>query len=238
MRQRAAVQDLRSVLELPRGLRLLQGRRAVASLGRLRPLPEGLQCLARAEPGPERPLTGHDAEGVREDPAVADVRPVLAVPGGVRLREGGRAVANHVRLRPLPEGVQRMARAQPEPRAVAEADRQAVSSLTMAQTTLSDRGWTWDGTPLSYDDFLRVVPEGSFLEWVDGEVVEMSPVSRQHTVIARFLIALFQHFVEHRGKGVVLFAPFQMRLARSGREPDVMYIAEEHQDRLRRNHLI
>jgi Uma2 family endonuclease len=106
------------------------------------------------------------------------------------------------------------------------------------QATLSDRGWTWDGRPLSYDEFLRVVPEGSFLEWADGEVVEMSPVSRQHTVIARFLIALFQHFVEHRGKGIVLFAPFQMKLSRSGREPDVLYLAEEHRDRLRRNHLV
>ncbi len=105
-------------------------------------------------------------------------------------------------------------------------------------SALSDRGWTWDGTPLSYDEFLRVVPEGSFLEWVDGEVVEMSPVSRQHTVIARFLIGLFQLYVEHRGKGTVLFAPFQMKLARSGREPDVMYIAEEHRDRLRRDHLV
>jgi Uma2 family endonuclease len=106
-----------------------------------------------------------------------------------------------------------------------------------ASKTVSDRDWTWDGTPLSYDEFLRVVPEGCFLEWVDGEVIEMSPVSRQHTVIARFLIALFQHFVEHRGKGIVLFAPFQMKLGRSGREPDVMYVAEEHRDRLRRNHL-
>lgn len=102
----------------------------------------------------------------------------------------------------------------------------------------SDRDWTWDGTPLSYDQFLRVVPEGRFLEWVDGEVVEMSPVSSQHQIIARFLIALFQLYVEHRRSGIVLFAPFQMKLARSGREPDVMYIAEEHRDRLRRNHFL
>jgi hypothetical protein len=34
-----------------------------------------------------------------------------------------------------------------------------------------------------------------------------------------------------------MFAPFQMKLARSGREPDVMYIAENHRDRLKTNHL-
>lgn len=102
----------------------------------------------------------------------------------------------------------------------------------------TDRDWTWDGTPLSYDQFLRVAPEGRFLEWVDGEVVEMSPVSSQHQIIARFLIALFQLYVEQRRSGMVLFAPFQMKLARSGREPDVMYIAEEHRDRLKPNHLL
>ena len=102
----------------------------------------------------------------------------------------------------------------------------------------SDRDWTWDGTPLSYDQFVRVVPEGRHLEWVDGEVVAMSPVSSRHQQIAGFLIALFQHYVEHKRSGIVHFAPFQMKLARSGREPDVMYIAEEHRDRLRRNHLL
>lgn len=102
----------------------------------------------------------------------------------------------------------------------------------------TDRDWTWDGTPLSYDDFLRVVPEGRNLEWVDGEVIAMSPVSSRHQQIAGFLIALFQHYVEHRRAGIVRFAPFQMKLDRSGREPDVMYIAEEHRDRLKRNHLL
>ena len=102
----------------------------------------------------------------------------------------------------------------------------------------TDRDWTWDGTRLSYDDFLRVVPDGRHVEWVDGEVVDMSPVSSQHQIIARFLIALFQLYVEQRRSGMVLFAPFQMKLAKSGREPDVMYIAEEHRDRLKRNHFV
>jgi Uma2 family endonuclease len=98
---------------------------------------------------------------------------------------------------------------------------------------------TWAGRRLSYDDFLRQAPDGGRLEWVDGEVIELSPVSTQHQRIVGFLLSLFQHFVEARRPGIVLTAPFQMKTGArlSGREPDILFIAAEHRDRLKERHL-
>lgn len=100
-----------------------------------------------------------------------------------------------------------------------------------------DRDWTRDGRPLPYDEFLRVA-EGRSCEWVDGEVVAMSPLSTDHQRIVRFLITLFQVYAEQRRPGVVLFERFQMKLGRVGREPDIMFVLEENRSRLARNHLL
>ena len=82
---------------------------------------------------------------------------------------------------------------------------------------------------MSYEEFLAWADEGSHVEWVDGEVVFMSPVSKEHQLLAAFLAALLQFFVEANKLGLVLTAPFQMKLALrpSGREPDVIFIARE-----------
>jgi len=44
-------------------------------------------------------------------------------------------------------------------------------------------------------------------------------------------------FVEARDLGIMLAAPFQMKLERSGREPDLLFIASGHLDRLRATYL-
>jgi Uma2 family endonuclease len=90
---------------------------------------------------------------------------------------------------------------------------------------------------MSYEAFLRSY-EGSRAEWVDGEVVEMSPPSNRHQRIAAFLQALLQHFVEARHPGIVL-GDFQMKPTRQspGREPDLLFLANEHLDRLKHNNV-
>jgi Uma2 family endonuclease len=92
---------------------------------------------------------------------------------------------------------------------------------------------------LSYDDFLREAPDGSSLEWVDGRVIELSPVSDRHQDLQGFLAALLRHWVEVKRCGVVRAAPFQMKTAPhlAGREPDVLFLATEHLGRLRKNHV-
>jgi Uma2 family endonuclease len=102
-----------------------------------------------------------------------------------------------------------------------------------------DDSGTWGGRRLPYDAFLREAPEGRWLEWVDGEVLELSPASTRHQRIVGFLSALLQHFAEARRPGIVLLAPFQMKTGPQlpGREPDLLYLASEHRDRLKDNHL-
>lgn len=90
---------------------------------------------------------------------------------------------------------------------------------------------------MSYEEFLAGADEDTLAEWVDGEVMMYSPASRRHQDVADFLTAILRAFVETCQLGVVLSAPFQMKLARSGREPDLIFVAAEHQDRLQETHL-
>jgi hypothetical protein len=90
---------------------------------------------------------------------------------------------------------------------------------------------------MTYDEFLRDPDVPAWAEWVDGEVIELSPVTDWHQNLADFLAALFRHYGEASHLGEVRSAPFQMKLARSGREPDVLFVAREHTDRLRETHL-
>ncbi|MEA3351715.1 MAG: Uma2 family endonuclease [Chloroflexota bacterium] len=90
---------------------------------------------------------------------------------------------------------------------------------------------------VSYKDFLAQIDEDTLAEWVNGEMIMTSPASRQHQEIVRFLTIVFSTFVEQHALGVVLPAPFQMKLANSGREPDLLYLAEEHRERLKTTYL-
>ena len=102
----------------------------------------------------------------------------------------------------------------------------------------------FEGKPLpiglmTYEEFLDWA-DGTFAEWVDGEVILLSPVSEPHADIAGFLSALMRLFVEARGLGRILTAPFQMHLHQGierGREPDLMFIAKASQDRITHTYL-
>jgi Uma2 family endonuclease len=88
---------------------------------------------------------------------------------------------------------------------------------------------------VTYEQFLEWVDENTQAEWVDGEIRPMSAVSAQHQDIAGFLGALLRLHVEQHANGLVLAAPFQMRLSRirRGRTPDLMFIAKEHLTQLK-----
>ncbi|RMF32091.1 MAG: Uma2 family endonuclease [Chloroflexi bacterium] len=90
---------------------------------------------------------------------------------------------------------------------------------------------------MSYEEFLEWADEDTLAEWVDGRIVPYSPASKRHQELADFLLVLMRLFVEHRDLGVVLSAPFQMKLPRSGREPDLIFIAKAHLDRLKATYL-
>lgn len=89
---------------------------------------------------------------------------------------------------------------------------------------------------VSYEEFLASLDEETPAEWVNGEVVPMSPVSDEHQLVASFLLTLLKHYVEHHALGVVLYEPFQMKTGPDlpGRSPDVLFVAEEHRARIHR----
>lgn len=90
---------------------------------------------------------------------------------------------------------------------------------------------------MTYEEFLEWADEDTLAEWVDGVVVMASPASLRHQEIMDFLKEIFSTYgrVHHLGK--VVSPPFQMKLGRSGREPDVLFIAKEHLERLKRTYL-
>jgi Uma2 family endonuclease len=114
----------------------------------------------------------------------------------------------------------------------------------MAQEIEDREALTSNQTPsslpkMTYEEFLAWAEDGSHVEWVDGEVITMSPVSHRHQDIADFLLALLRHFAEAQRLGKVFSAPFQMKLSTrpSGREPDVMFISNEKLELLKNAYL-
>jgi Uma2 family endonuclease len=93
-----------------------------------------------------------------------------------------------------------------------------------------------ESTPLrmSYDEWLAWDHEGGLTEWVNGDVIVMPSPSEIHQRVAGFLYGFMRNFVELFRLGVVYSAPFDMRIHSDGpvREPDVLFLASAHRDRL------
>jgi Uma2 family endonuclease len=90
-------------------------------------------------------------------------------------------------------------------------------------------------TGMTYQQFLAWADEDTCAEWVDGEVIALSPVSDIHDDLAGFLQALFRFFVEVHRLGRVFHEPFNMKTGPDlpGRSPDVMFVAAENLSRLK-----
>jgi Uma2 family endonuclease len=92
---------------------------------------------------------------------------------------------------------------------------------------------------ITYEEFLAYPWENPHLEWENGDVIVMSPVSYKHVKAARFLLRLIGEFAEITGLGEVLYEPFQMKTGPElpGRAPDVLYVASAHKGRIMDNWL-
>jgi Uma2 family endonuclease len=88
--------------------------------------------------------------------------------------------------------------------------------------------------PVSFEEFLEWCDEDTLAEWVDGEIIMMSPASDQHQELLEFLITILRVFNEVHQAGWVRIAPFIMRTSvrPSGREPDILFVTKE------RTHLV
>jgi len=93
---------------------------------------------------------------------------------------------------------------------------------------------------LSFEEFLKWLDEDTWAEWVDGGIVMLSPASKRHQDIRGFLEALLTIYAQERNLGVVLGAPFLVRLPgeiKRGREPDLLFVAKENLGRLKETYL-
>ena len=108
----------------------------------------------------------------------------------------------------------------------------------MQTQTIVPRTSPASSAKISYEDFLRS-EEYVWAEWVDGEVIQLSPASKRHQLLVNFLAALLQHFVEANRSGLVISAPFQMKTGADlpGREPDILFIAKDNLERLKETYL-
>jgi Uma2 family endonuclease len=92
---------------------------------------------------------------------------------------------------------------------------------------------------MTYEEFLDWLDEDRHAEWVNGEVVFMSPIGDLHQEIGRFLIMLLSHFVEASRLGIIRYVPFQMKTAPDlpGRAPDILFVADANLSRLKKTYL-
>jgi Uma2 family endonuclease len=83
--------------------------------------------------------------------------------------------------------------------------------------------------PLSFEAFLEWCDEDTRAEWVDGEVIMMSPASDEHQNISDFLIGVLRLYNEARQLGWIRSGPFLMRtiVRPSGWEPDILFVARD-----------
>jgi Uma2 family endonuclease len=86
---------------------------------------------------------------------------------------------------------------------------------------------------MSYEEFMASTAD-QFAEWVDGKVITFMPAKKQHQFVVGFLYQLIGLFARLTGLGQPLVAPYAMRAEPGGsvREPDILFVAQEHADRL------
>lgn len=92
---------------------------------------------------------------------------------------------------------------------------------------------------MTYEEFLAWDYEGGLTEWVNGEVIFHMPAKEEHQRVFEFLIQLLGPFILLFQLGKLKSAPFAMRALPDGpgREPDLLFVATQHLDRLTRDQL-
>jgi Uma2 family endonuclease len=79
------------------------------------------------------------------------------------------------------------------------------------------------------------------VEWMNGEVISMSPASARHILIFGWLYHILDIYVQERGLGAVLGSEFLMQLQagpnRSWRMPDLMFVPKVRSQLIKKNYL-
>jgi len=90
---------------------------------------------------------------------------------------------------------------------------------------------------MSHEEYLDWLDEDKHAEWVNGEIVMHSPVSRGHNRLGKFLIKVLDAFTEENDLGELFYEPFQMRIGPDfpGRAPEIMFVAKANLARVENN---
>lgn len=87
---------------------------------------------------------------------------------------------------------------------------------------------------MSEEQFVAWCRDDVRAEFVDGEVIIMSPVLAIHDDLFHFLARLLGNYLELRPEGTIRGSEFQVRLRQGLRRvPDLLFIANEHLDRVK-----
>jgi Uma2 family endonuclease len=109
----------------------------------------------------------------------------------------------------------------------------------MSQTTLENPSSFHSPAKLTYEQFLQWDGENQHVEWVDGKVIPMPPISFEDQDVGVFLVQVLGIYVSQKKLGKLLYDPFQMKTGPDlpGRAPDILFVANAHFKRLKKNHL-
>ncbi len=94
-------------------------------------------------------------------------------------------------------------------------------------------------TTLTYAEFLEALTDTPHVEWADGQIIPMSPITNRHTKLGLFLLMLLEHWAEAHSLGEVFYEPFQMKTGPDlpGRAPDILFVATENLPRVKNTYL-
>lgn len=106
--------------------------------------------------------------------------------------------------------------------------------MTIVEEPRTDQSHGERRLKMTYEEFLAFGEDTTHAEWVNGEAVILMPPTMRHQDVLRFLSELISLFAQYFGSGKVFFAPFEMKLTSLGssREPDMLFVAKQHLDRL------
>lgn len=83
--------------------------------------------------------------------------------------------------------------------------------------------------PVTEEEFVAWCDEDTRAEWVNGEVILMSPVNFRHAQVNELLAFLLLGFASFRRLGTVVREPVHVRLHPAlRRSPDVIYVSNEN----------
>lgn len=117
------------------------------------------------------------------------------------------------------------------------AERPIEKSIAVITTELTQ---SEQHSAMSYEEFINNVDENAHAEWVNGETILFMPPLIRHQQIVGFLYAFLINFVQSYQLGEVLTAPTEMKVSpdSNAREPDILFIAQTHLDRLTEKRLM